>query len=155
MSDNTTRRRFLKASLATTAVLGGGGACLCGLSICRSKTPKAAAAAVTLAQGTVKFELAKAPELETAGGSVRILHDGLLEPILVARTSEDTYVATSMKCTHFGMPLGYDHASGKLRCASLGHSLFSLDGKVAKGPAEQALKVYPSALKDGVLEITL
>ena len=154
MKDDASRRDFLKSSVVTAAVAGGAGACVCGLSGCASSTtPKADQASIAVVDGKVLVDLAKVPALQSAGGSVQMSGEGLPGPIIVVRPKEDEYVALSMKCTHFGRPIDYDHASGKLRCISFGHSEFGLDGKVLKGPAKKPLTVYASALKENTLEI--
>jgi len=42
-----------------------------------------------------------------------------------------------------------------LRCCSLSHSVFDLDGKVVKGPAKDPLKKYAVEQSGGDLVITL
>jgi Rieske Fe-S protein len=156
MKDDASRRDFLKNSVVTAAVAGGAGACVCGLSGCASSSaPKADKASLTAAEGKVLVDLAKVPALAEVGGAVQLAGDGVPGPIIVIRAKTDEYAALSMKCTHFGRPLDYDHASGKLRCVSFGHSEFDLEGKVLKGPAKKPLTVYASALKESVLEITV
>jgi len=142
--------------VVTAAVAGGAGACVCGLSGCASsKVPKADAASLQHADGKLLLDLGAVPELAKAGGSVQLSGENLPGPIIVIRPKEDEYVALSMKCTHFGRPLDYDHDSGKLRCVSFGHSEFDLDGKVLKGPAKKPLKLYAAALNGNVLEISV
>ncbi len=155
MSQETSRRSFMKRSAAATAAVGGVTGCMCGLSGCTSKAPKVAKGSVTKADGKVVLELAKIPELGKVGGFVRLKDKGVPEPVLVIHAAENTYATVSAKCTHFGMGLSYVPEKQHVRCGSFGHSTFTLDGKVTQGPAKKHLKVYATALKDGKLEITV
>jgi cytochrome b6-f complex iron-sulfur subunit len=155
MGDSSSRRDFLKGSLAATAVAGGAGACMCGLAGGCSSTPKAAEGSFTIDEGKLVIELAKVAELGAVGGFVTMTAKGLPETIGVVRSGEAEYAALSTKCTHFGMGVAYNHESGQMRCGSFGHSTFALDGKVLGGPAKKPLKTYPAAVQDGVLTITL
>ena len=156
MKDDASRRDFLKSSVVTAAVAGGAGACVCGLSGCASgNAPKADDASLRKADGKLLLDLGSVPALQHVGGSVQLTGDDVPSPLIVVRSKEDEYAVLSMSCTHFGRPVDYDHASGKLRCVSFGHSEFDLEGKVLKGPAKKSLKVYASALKEKTLEITV
>lgn len=155
MKDSRSRRDFLKSTVATAAVAGGAGACMCGLSGCAGNTPEVDKAAIQRKEGKIHLDLAKAPKLEKVGASVRLAGNDIPGPIIVVRADEDEYVALSIKCTHFGRSVEYNHESGVLRCVSFGHSEFDLEGKVVKGPAKNALKTYETALQDGTLLISV
>ncbi len=153
MSNDTSRREFIGKSLTTAAVAGGAGACLCGLSGCAGNTPKVDDANVKRGEGELTLDVANIPELESIGGSIRV--KGGEGSLIVVRTDEEAYTALSNKCTHFGRPVDYDAAGGKLICSSFGHSAFDLEGKVLKGPAKKPLKRYETSLKDGKLVVAV
>lgn len=153
MDSNSSRRQFMRESLTTAAVAGGAGACMCSLAGCASKTPQINEAYIKRNNGQVVLDLANIPELATVGGAAR-LSTGKTS-LIVIRTDEEHYAALSNKCTHFGRPVDYDAAAGKLVCSSFSHSAFDLDGTVLKGPAKKALACYETALADGKLTITL
>ncbi|MCP4639348.1 MAG: Rieske (2Fe-2S) protein [bacterium] len=153
MSDDTSRRDFMRTSLTTAAVAGGAGACMCGLSGCAGNTPKVDDANVKQGDGILTLEVAKIPGLAKVGGSVQMAVGD--DSLIIVRTEEDAYVALSNACTHFGRSVDYNAASGKLVCCSFGHSEFGLDGKVLKGPAKTALKCYETTVKDGKLTIAV
>ncbi len=153
MSDDTSRRDFLKNTAVSAAVAGGAGACMCGLSGCGSDTPKAVKTSIRNEDGKIHLDLAKVPELKEVGASVRLTGDGVPTPLVVIRTTQNEYTVVSAKCTHFGRTVDYNHETGILRCVSIGHSQFTLDGKVLKGPAKKPLKCYETTLSKGELII--
>lgn len=61
--------------------------------------------------------------------------------IIVARTSDTSFVALSAKCTHSGGTVDFDEKAGQFKCPRHG-SRFGLDGSNAKGPADSPLKAY-------------
>ena len=60
-------------------------------------------------------------------------------PICLYKTSEDSYVASLLKCTHRGCELNV--GGGIYSCPCHG-SEFSTSGKVLEGPADQDLKTF-------------
>ena len=77
---------------------------------------------------------------------------GLADPVLIHRTEEGGFKALSARCTHLGCQVR--PSQNFLTCPCHG-STFAWDGQVVRGPAQKALKQYPTALKEGVLEITV
>lgn len=153
MKTSETRRDFMRQSIGAAAALGGAGVCLCGLTGCAAKTPQVARKSLERSGDTLKFSLADAPQLAPLGGSVIVKESGLPGPLIVVHVGEDEYRAFSAKCTHFGMPLAYDRDSGQLRCGSIGHSTFDLEGNVTKGPAKTPIKRYPVTVESQKLRI--
>lgn len=151
--DKTTRRTFMKRSSAAVGAAAGTTACMCALGGCAGKAPAAPKEAVTKRGDVLVLNLASTPTLAEVGGSALI--EGHGTPILIARVEENQYAALSAKCTHFGQPVHYDPEAKNLRCASFGHSTFSLDGKVTKGPAKKPLTVFATVLEEGELRVTL
>lgn len=87
--------------------------------------------------------------LKTKGGYV------IVNDVIVAQTKEGLYIAVSAKCTHEGTLLVYKPVENQFYCP-LDLSRFDAKGKVAVGPATQALQQYlivtePTA---GVLRIS-
>lgn len=80
-------------------------------------------------------------ELAIVGGAYHLVIEDLQKDILVARVSEEQYVAVDTKCTHKGCDVAYDKSERHFACPCHG-SLFGLDGKVKNGPAEIDLKSY-------------
>jgi cytochrome b6-f complex iron-sulfur subunit len=134
------RRRFITG----TGKVIVGTACGCSLLSCKMIT--GVGDVHELSPGLYADELSIAlegiPELSRVGGSVKITTSQLSDPLIIARVSEAEYVVASVRCTHWGRELEYLPEARKFRCVSLGHSEFSTDGSLLKGPAERPLKLY-------------
>lgn len=133
------RREFLvqlaAGSVAATGVcaLGNG----CGVD----PAPTVKAAGVDRA-GQVKFAPGSFKQLATIGGAALLESPGVAVPILVIRTGEDEYKATSGLCTHVQCPVGYDKRGGFIECPCHG-ARFALDGAVLRKPATAKLTAFP------------
>jgi len=80
----------------------------------------------------------------------------LAKPVLLLRTEDDIYLAFSNCCTHIGhRKLDPVPGEPKLRCCSVNHSTFDLQGKPIGGPAKRPLKRYAVERRDGDLVIAL
>ncbi len=78
-------------------------------------------------------------------------HPSLAYSILLTRIDE-TFVAVSMECTHRGCPL--TARRDDLSCSCHG-SEFTATGEVLKGPAEVALRRYPTRQEGDAVIVTL
>ena len=103
----------------------------------------------------VRVDLSQVPSLQQVGGAATIIDDRLPRHLLIAQTSEGMYVAAAAHCTHGGRALAYEHEDQQLRCSSLGHSKFRLDGSVIGGPAKGPVPLYRVSVVDGQLAIDL
>ena len=75
------------------------------------------------------------------------------DTVAVVRTGDTTVVALSDVCTHSGCTMDYDASANQMSCPCHG-SLFSLDGRVVRGPANRAVKVYTATLASNTITIT-
>jgi Rieske Fe-S protein len=148
--EEQTRREFLGTS---AAVVIGTTTCLCGLTGCATftktgRTPSIPEDAYTFEADVnrVVVDLARVPQLAEPGGSVKIRDAALSDPLIIARTEEDTYVVASIECPHRSVEVEYQPDRSGFECASLGSSEFALDGSRLSGPAEQPLRVYAASL---------
>ncbi len=103
----------------------------------------------------VKVKLSQMPEPLPKGGAVYLKGGGLSKPVLLLRNEDDRYLAYEDRCTHFGRKLDPLPGEAKLRCCSLFHSTYDLDGKNISGAAKSPLKCYTVEQSNGDLEITL
>ena len=104
----------------------------------------------------VKVKLSQMPEPLPKGGAVYLKGGGLPKPVLLLRTEDDRHLAFEDRCTHFGhrkLDLVPDEA--KLRCCSINHSIYDLEGNRLSGPAKNPLKCYTIEQSNGDLLITL
>jgi Rieske Fe-S protein len=144
------RREFLGSS---AVLVIGTTSCLCGLGGCATftkngKTPPIPEDAYSLdaEANRVDVDLGKVPQLAELGGAVKIRASALPDPLIIARTAEDTYVVASIQCPHRGVEVEYQPEEGGFECASLGSSRFALDGSLQGGPAKEPLRVFPTSL---------
>ncbi|MGZ3866627.1 MAG: QcrA and Rieske domain-containing protein [Bacteroidia bacterium] len=73
--------------------------------------------------------------------------------VIVARTSNGSFIAIAASCTHEGSTLQYNNSSGKFVCPAHG-AQFTANGSVAQGPATVAEKNYNCALSGTTLTVT-
>jgi nitrite reductase/ring-hydroxylating ferredoxin subunit len=129
------RRKFLELSgyLAAALALPG-----CSAATVARPTP---------AGGEIRFAVADFPQLEGAGGFLRVLPQG--NPgsgIFVLTRPEGGYVALSPICTHLGCTVNVE--GSYLVCPCHG-STYDRNGTVVRGPAERPLAQYRTELTAG------
>jgi Rieske Fe-S protein len=144
--EEETRREFLGRS---GAVVIGTTACLCGLGGCATFTKTGStppipegAYSLDLEANRVEIELGKVPQLAESGGSVKIRDATLPDPLIIARTAEETYLVASIECPHRAVEVEYQPETGGFECASLGSSQFAGDGSRLSGPAKEPLRIF-------------
>lgn len=147
------RRRFVKGAVLTVT-----GTCVCGIGGCATisgvgNTPPVKQSAYLISENRISVDLNQVPELQKVGGSAKIIDPRLQKSLIVVRTSQDQYIASSIHCTHRGTEVEYHHRESKFQCASLGGSEFHLDGTVIGGPAKGPLQPFQTSLSDKVLLI--
>ena len=97
---------------------------------------------------TVKIKLDQVPELAKNGGAVYLKGGGLKDPVLVVRNNDGEFMALKNKCTHGGRKVDPVPGENKLKCCSIGHSIFDNEGNVLSGAAKGPLTIY-KVTKDG------
>jgi Rieske Fe-S protein len=73
---------------------------------------------------------------------VKIRASALPDPLIIARTAEESYVVAAIECPHRGVEVEYQPEWGEFECASLGSSRFALDGSRLDGPVTKPLRVF-------------
>lgn len=134
------RRQFLVTAIAGGLLLSFGGASL-----------SAANGLVSVDENKTVVPLDEKSPLNTVGGSVTV--DTPVGKVVIARTSESTFVAVSAKCTHKGGPLGYDKDSGLFVCEWHG-SKFGADGSNQGPPAKTPVKAYEVSKTNDTVVVT-
>ena len=163
---NYSRRKFLENSVTSTATLSTlallGASCVCNQRKNSSAphstccfTPDIEPDSLSTGEKSLIIDLTKAPSLSAAGTAAFIVNQEKQLQIIVVRSGEKEYSATSRLCTHGNQVLSYNEQRGVLQCNGFNHSIFALDGQVIKGPAPTALKSYKVTLADEKLEIAL
>lgn len=91
--------------------------------------------------------------LSQVGGTHKISIPG--DALIIVRTAETTFVTLSAVCTHERCSVRYTTGT-QVRCPCHG-SMFNFDGSVARGPAQDPLKVYATSFdaSTNILTITV
>lgn len=97
----------------------------------------------TYSDGTLSLDLEKLPELKELGGAVRIEGAMLPDPILIVNGYDQQYHGFKNACTHGGRKIDPVTGRMKLRCCSVGKSIFDYEGNVLSGPAKGPLTKFP------------
>ncbi len=131
---------------------------MCGLGGCAAitkvgDTPLINPDAFRIAGGMIKIDLTREPNLQKAGGSVKIIDALLSAGLIVACIEEGHYVTASLHCTHRQVEVEYDARKKQFECASLGSSTYALDGANTGGPAEKPLQPCETRLEGDVLVV--
>ena len=110
----------------------------------------------SLSDGAANVKVGDVPELAEKGGAVYLQGKGLAKPILVVKSQNGDYLVFTNSCTHLGRRLDPVAGEDKLRCCSIGHSVFDYDGNVVSGGAKDPLTKHEVTLgEDGVLVIKI
>jgi nitrite reductase/ring-hydroxylating ferredoxin subunit len=101
----------------------------------------------------VTVEVGAESLLAKVGGSQIV--DSSAGKVIVIHEEGDKYAAFSAKCTHKGAVLEYDPVGNKLNCPKHGSSFNGADGKVLRGPAEDALTAFAAKAADKKVVVTI
>ena len=88
---------------------------------------------------TAEVVITENAEAVAVGGSVRFLYPGRLDPALLIRLDEETYVAYSMVCTHLACEVLYREDEADLYCPCHNGYFDPVDGAPTAGPPERPL----------------
>jgi nitrite reductase/ring-hydroxylating ferredoxin subunit len=133
----------------------GGSLGLAGLSPLCCVTPEVPPSSVHFEGLTLVVDLARAPELFRVGSAAAIVDSARDVDILVARTGHEAYAALDRTCTHGGARCAYQHDRRTLRCTSLNHAEYALDGTLLHGRTHGNLRAYETRRRGSRLEILL
>ncbi len=143
-SGGVDRRDFLQS-----AVFLGGVAPLC------CTTPAAPSESVSFEGATMVLDLKRIPDLRAVGSACAVVDAGRKVNIIVARPDARRYVAIDRSCTHGGAQCAYVHRRRRLRCTSLNHAEYELDGTLLHGRTHGNLRAYTVRLDGARLRIAL
>jgi Rieske Fe-S protein len=107
---------------------------------------------VPMSAGRIRLSLAEFPALARDDGAIKVLPEGMTDPVYVLARGSGEFGAVSPICTHRGCTV--DVHGDRLVCPCHG-STYDRDGRVLKGPAQRALTRYPvtRAGDDLVIEV--
>ena len=138
------RRGFLQSSV----LLGVVGSLCC-------TTPAAPPDSVSFEGATLVLDLRRTPDLRAVGSACAVVDAGRKVNIIVARPDSHCYVAIDRSCTHGGAQCAYVHRRRRLRCTSLNHAEYELDGTLLHGRTHGNLRAYSVRLDGARLRIAL
>lgn len=96
------------------------------------------------AKGDVTIDLAKAPELKTKGGAIRLEGKELPLRLLVVAGDDGQFHAYQNRCTHLGhRRLDPVPGTSTVQCCSVNKSTYDSSGKKIFGPAPNPIKQFP------------
>ena len=124
------------------------------LGICETPPP-GDPEAWTVANGLVRINLFRMPELNHPGGAVRLEGQDPAPRLLVFHGDDGQYHVVANRCTHMGRRIDPIAGSKTIQCCSISKSTFTYDGKPVGGVAKKALTTYPVAREGDKLTITL
>jgi cytochrome b6-f complex iron-sulfur subunit len=146
------RREFIeKACLSGIGILAGA-SILSSLDIPSIKaSPRAG---VFQGNREIPLRIEDTPELKEVGGAYHLIIEEIDKDLLVVRTSEDTFIAVDIKCTHKGCDVKYEDTR-KIFVCPCHDSNFDINGIPKGGPAKKPLGIYKTSFKDGEVTISV
>jgi cytochrome b6-f complex iron-sulfur subunit len=146
--DKVTRRRFL--TRAAGLVAGGAMSSLAGCGA------PSAERLLSAPPRQLEVPLAESSALRQVGGSVTTTTGPGGGQILLVRRSLTEVIAVSPICPHQGCTVNYtgEMDAACFVCPCHG-SAFGIEGELHRGPAEQGLTRYPTAMSNDKVLITL
>jgi nitrite reductase/ring-hydroxylating ferredoxin subunit len=136
------RRDLLQGSLAFM-----GAAPLCCV------TPEAPIEAVSFDGPVLRLDVSRVHELRRVGGAVTVVDAERKLNLLVAHAEKGRFVALDRVCTHGGAMCTYNHKRRSLRCTSLNHAEYDLNGTLLHGRTHGNLRAYAVRVLGGHVEI--
>lgn len=98
---------------------------------------------VTPVSGELRLDLQTITELQVEAGVARLQVEGEEAPLYIVRQNELVYHTLSSVCTHQGCIV--EAKRTRFECPCHG-SIYTRMGDVQRGPAERALRRYPTTL---------
>ena len=126
-----------------------------GPSLYMLHTPNIEPESVTYGPGGLTIDLLKAPSLREVGSAAYVVNEAKSLQLIVVHVGKRTYCVLSRLCTHGGQVVSYNPARGVLQCNNFNHSIFTLDGRVWKGPAPKPLVSYPVVFVEDALVVSV
>ncbi len=124
------------------------------LGMCETKPP-ADNDCWTYENGKIAVDLARAQELSTTGGAIRLEKKNLPSRVLVIHGDDGRYHAFENRCAHAKRRLDPVPNSKYVQCCSVGKSTFDYSGTRVAGSAKKAIRTFPVAIEGTKLTITV
>jgi nitrite reductase/ring-hydroxylating ferredoxin subunit len=118
-------------------------------------TPGAQSGSWVIQQGVLRIDLARETGLRRTGEARAVVDLERKLNIIVVQHEKGRWAALDRACTHGGAMCAYQKRSRTLRCTSLNHAEFTLEGRLLHGRTHGDLRRYPVRARGGWLEIDL
>jgi nitrite reductase/ring-hydroxylating ferredoxin subunit len=105
--------------------------------------------------GILRIDLAREQGLRKTGEAKTAVDLDRKVNILVVQYEKGRWAAVDRTCTHGGAMCAYQKRSRTLRCTSLNHAEYTLEGKLLHGRTHGNLRSYAVKERAGWLEIEL
>ena len=109
----------------------------------------------TFEDGKIVVDLARAPELASQNGAIRLEGKNAPERVPLIQGDDGAYHAFRNSCTHAGRRLDAVPGAQQVQCCSVGKSTFDYGGEKVSGSAKDNLETYMVTVEDSKLLITL
>ena len=109
----------------------------------------------TYADGHLRINLGRAPELSKPGGAIRVERKNLPQRILVLHGEDGNFYTFRNRCRHMGRRLDPVPGTRTVQCCSVGKATYAYDGRIISGPAKEPVGTFAVQVKNGELVIAL
>ncbi len=101
------------------------------------------------------IDLEKWPALKRAGASGAVVDIGRKLNLIVVHLAKDSFAALDRSCTHGGAQCTYNSRRHTIRCTSLNHAEYDLNGTLLHGRTHGNLRAYRVRRVGRLVEISL
>lgn len=108
-----------------------------------------------VSSGVLKIDLARESGLRKVGEARTVVDSSRKLNIIVVQHRKGQWAAVDRTCTHGGAMCAYQQRSQTIRCTSLNHAEYTLEGRLLHGRTHGDLRSYPVSERTGSLEIGL
>ncbi len=143
-SSETGRREFLMGAL-----VAAGAEPLC------CTTAALPADSFIVGNGEITVSLARAPQLRRVGTAFAVVDRGRQLNLILIHAERDRYVAMDRSCTHGGAQCTYNPKRHTVRCTSLNHAEYDMQGVLLHGRTHGNLRTYPARTSGSTVVIEL
>ena len=152
MSKGMSASQIASGALSRRALIQG--SLLAGVPLC-CVTPEAPAAGVAFDGNMLLLNLKLIPDLRSPGGACAVVDMRRKLNIIVARVEKSRFVALDRSCTHGGAQCTYNRKRRSLRCTSLNHAEYDLNGTLLHGRTHGNLRTYAARINGSTVEIRI
>lgn len=118
-------------------------------------TPDAAAGSWSIVDNVLRINLEREPGLKKTGEPRVVVEMNRKLNIIVVQHEKGRWAALDRTCTHGAGMCAYEKRRRTIRCTSLNHAEYTLEGVLLHGRTHGNLRAYPAAERAGWLEIQL